>query len=277
MSFEQIVLVPGFDGLSFNQALALLAPYSPRLAFNFEQPAGNLWTDTARTTPVTTLGQSIAGITNRVTGATVHAAQGTGTKCPIWSSFTAASGKTVYGARADGTDDSWQVASFDLSDTDEVTIIGGFRKLSDAAAGGMFEHTANFGSVAGSFYCWSQDLTSEYASGARGTAAAVTSQVANTTSATYNAPHSVSLATTHDISGDLSKLWLNNVAVTSGAGDKGAGNFANSTFNIGQRNAATQPFNGWYAPWLFVCGNIVPDAIHQKIARAMAKKLGLSI
>jgi hypothetical protein len=275
MSFEQILLVPGFDGLSFNQALALLTPYSPRLAFNFEQPAGNLWTNTARTTPVTTLGQSIAGITNRVTGATVHAAQGTGIKQPIWSSFTAASGKTVYGAKADGTDDCWQVSSFDLSDTDEVTIIGGFRWL--AGTGLALEQTATFSSNIGSFYLLTGTdvAVTGWQFNARGSGFSSSTQRSTITAAS---PKSAAITAYCDISTDLIRVVENNVVSTDNSSDdKGVGNFANATLNIGQRNATTLPYNGWYAPWLFICGDIVPDAIHQKIARAMAKKLGLSI
>lgn len=81
---SQVLLIPGIGRMTFAGALRLLQPYSPRLAANFMDPAGSLYTDASRTTQVTTLGNRIRSFTNFVTGQP-HGAATSDAKSPLFA------------------------------------------------------------------------------------------------------------------------------------------------------------------------------------------------
>ena len=185
--------------------------------------------------------------------------------------ITEAGVRDVYASLFDGADDCLQVSGFDLSDTDEVTVIAGVRKLSDAALGCVVEFTANASSNNGAFYLFAP-ITNGVANAqfaSRGTTAigATVSGIA--------APITLNLAGKGNISGDISRLTANGVTVTVTT-DQGTGNYSNDTLNIGQRNNATLPLNG-YVHYLFICGAIVPDAVLTRIYRGLGPRIGLTV
>lgn len=145
----------------------------------------------------------------------------------------------------DGSDDGMATASIDFTATDKMSVFAGVEKESESQFGVIVENgtlstnantfmvqaNATFGAV-------------DWQSGSRGDAAF---DVSGGQIATSNdlQPALVVLSGLHDISGDSSILRLNGAQVATGTGDKGAGNFANATLDIGARdNAASVFFDG---------------------------------
>ena len=181
--------------------------------------------------------------------------------------------KSVYGARF-ATDDCLRLTGLDLSGKDEVTVIAVVRKLSDAAQAIIVEHTGNVFSNNGAFALLAPDspTSQRFEWAIRGT----NTLINNTSAAAYDAPTSRVICGKGDISGDSNTLIIDNSLIATLAADLGTGNLANSTLNIGQRNADSLPFDGWIMQ-LFVCTAIVPDAVLQKISKGGARKQGRTI
>lgn len=182
---------------------------------------------------------------------------------------------SISGARFDGVDDCLQISNFDLSNTDEITILGGFRALANNSM--ICELTANSATNLNSFYLFfGVDRTTGFNFLGHGSAVAVqASHVAG--GVTSIAPITAAVTATGDISGDIVKIWTNNVLGTNATGDQGTGNYVNSSLFIGQRNATSSPFNGWIIPWLFICGDIVPDDVADKLELVTMKKIGTAL
>lgn len=141
-----------------------------------------------------------------------------------------------------GTDDGMSTAAIDFTGTDKMSVFAGVRKLSDSLQV-IAENTPSTGSfieIVGS----PVGPAAQYSSGSRGTATGKINQFA-VSAASFAAPITNVLTSTHDIFGDLSTIRINGAASgTNGIGDKGAGNFGNHELWIGIRNNLTLPFNG---------------------------------
>jgi len=151
----------------------------------------------------------------------------------------------LYHLVFDGTDD-WLVTPTITPGTDKAQIFAGVRKLSDAAAGMLVEHSANYNTNAGSFFLTAPNSTGaagNYAAASRGSAGLNAGHVAS--SATLLAPISNVVTATHDIAGNLSAIRANGAASgTNGTASKGTGNFLAYPLYIGRRAGTSLPFNG---------------------------------
>ena len=145
-----------------------------------------------------------------------------------------------YNLWFDGVDDGLATAAIDFTATDEMSVFAGLRKANDVA-GIVAELSTNMNSNAGAFYFVVNDGFWDWASKSRGDSSESSSQMAYITEA---GPATAVIATTHDISGDLTTLRKNGVAATSATGNKGLGNFGNYVLYIGRRAGASVPLNG---------------------------------
>jgi hypothetical protein len=144
-------------------------------------------------------------------------------------------------ARFDGFDDWLQHAALNLTSTDEVTVVGGLRKASDAAIGSFYELSPAADSNNGAIRLVAPhaggQLTYQYLS--RGSANAV-----STSAGDYASPHLAVLSGVGKISTDTAILRVNGVQVASSATDQGTGNYGNHPGFLGRRNGTSLPFNG---------------------------------
>jgi hypothetical protein len=143
----------------------------------------------------------------------------------------------------DGVNDSMSTSSINFTSTDKMTVFAGVRKLSDTNSGILAELSADWGSNTGSWFIHAPETggTGSYSSGSRGNAALGLSQ---RVLILQNAPDTAVLASTHDISGDLTVFRRNGTAGTNATADKGSGNFGNYPLFIGARNNASLFFSG---------------------------------
>lgn len=390
MGLGNILLVPGAGRMTFAQALRLLQPYSPRLAYNFIEPANSLFQGNTLT-PVTTvtnpvgvvIDQSQGGLGNlgaeilpnggfagttgwavrgswaisggvatasttstslisttavtaarfylvqfditsytsgtlfvRIGGgaastfnsigtktcilsssntagvefyggsiaATIdnisvrelpgnHATASSDAKRPLFNSYSLG-GKSRFGIQFDGVDDCLQVANFDLSDTDKVTVIAFTRKLTNVSFQCHVEHSSDAGTNNGSFNMFGPAASS----GARdyGFRSTGTISVPAESPTTFPAPLSAMVVGVGDISGDVSRLMVNNTQVAISTSNQGTGNYGNYTLNIGQRAGLSFALNG-YMHVLFACGTIVPDSVLTRIYRGLGPIIGVTV
>lgn len=201
----------------------------------------DLWQDTARTTPVTAAGQSVASWRLYTASGVVYAEQATGTSQPTYQ--TDANG--VPYLNFDGTNDGLVISTLDMSASDELTLVIAHRRIrATTTASSMIELTSDGASNNGGFYVrapWS----SPYVAVARGT----TSNQLNTSDSA--APISNVLTVLADISAPSLATRLNGAAAASNTSSMGTGNFANAIFTIGRRNNADLPFQGWVYGLIF--------------------------
>jgi hypothetical protein len=151
----------------------------------------------------------------------------------------------IYYLDTDGADDWMRTAStVDFSGSDKITLVQGLHKRNDAVA--MFsELSPVFDNNQGSFYnVIGTNLSSFYSSGARGGRTAALGHTAKFNPSQYPAPDTAIISITHDISGDLSRIWRNNIVGIDGTEDKGAGNFRNDFVFFYARGGSSIRFNG---------------------------------
>ena len=193
-----------------------------------------MFQDSAGTTPVTAIGDPVGKILDK-SGNGKHASQATDASRPILRHDG-----TNYYLEFDGVDDSLATAAIDFTATDEMSVFAGLRKANDVP-GIVAELSTNMNSNAGAFYFVVNDGFWDWSSKSRGDASESSSQMAYITE---TGPATAVIATTHDISGDLTTLRKNGVAATSATGNKGLGNFGNYALYIGRRAGASVPLNG---------------------------------
>jgi len=143
----------------------------------------------------------------------------------------------------DGVDDCLFTAStVNFTATDEMTVVSGARKLSDAAQGALLESSPASTNV-GRFNIFapaSTGASGNFQFSSRGTIAG-----SSATSATTLAPVSAILTGRADISSPLTELRINGaVSATNTTTSQGTGNYGNYAFFVGARNNSTTRFNG---------------------------------
>lgn len=146
--------------------------------------------------------------------------------------------------RFDGVDDSMGTASISFTSTNQMTVFGGVRKLTDTA-NIISELSVNSGTNSGSFYFVSGIDGSNpagYTFFGQGTVGG--SAVIAYLSPAVTAPNTSVLAMTGNIPGDLNTIRRNTVLGVNGTGDQGAGNYGNYPLYIGSRAGTSLRFNG---------------------------------
>jgi hypothetical protein len=145
----------------------------------------------------------------------------------------------------DGADD-WMrtAATVDFSGSDKLTLIQGLHKRNDNVS--MFnELSPLFSGNQGSFFnVTGTNESSFYSSSSRGANVATTLQTAKFNPSQYPAPDTAIISITHDIPGDLSRIWRNGVVGIDGTGEKGTGNFRNDHVYFYSRAGTGIRFNG---------------------------------
>lgn len=149
---------------------------------------------------------------------------------------------SIRGIQFDGVDDWLSTAAIDFSNSDEVTVVAGVRKLSDAALNATVVEIGNVNvSAVGTFTIAAPGGNAgSYGIGSRGTSSAGTSSTLNSAPA----PDTAVLTGQGKISTDTGTLRRNGTQIASAVADQGTGNFANAIVYIGRRGGTSLPFNG---------------------------------
>jgi hypothetical protein len=190
------------------------------------------FTDTAGTTQVTTTAQAVARVNDK-SGLGNNATQSTLGNRPLTTTI----GSGLPGIQFDGSDDWLQTADIDFSNSDEVTIVAGVRKLADAGRAMIAEGSG----ATGVFRLEGPtSATPTYGAGHQG--ANGTGVLAAQTG--YAAPHSAVVTGLLDLGAPLARLRVNGSQVQQNNAVTGGGNFISSIIYIGRRSGGTLPYNG---------------------------------
>lgn len=196
-----------------------------------------MFQDSGGATPVTAVGQAVGRINDK-SGNGYHATQATAASRPILRQD--AGGR--YYLEFDGVDDSLATASIDPNGADKVQAVIGLRKVSDAAFACFLETGPSINTTNGTiaFFAPLTASGANYSFGSRGTT------LRNPVVSTYTAP----ITNVYAVVADIATPFLN-TRVNGGAGifnntlTQGTGTYLTQPLNIGRRNGATSPFNGW--------------------------------
>lgn len=226
----------------FDAAIQIIDGFSPAALFAAgeagfwgEVTTADLWQDTARTTPVTAAGQAVASWRLRTASGVIYAEQATAGNRPLYQLDGSRGFLEFDGA----TSNRWlQTPAVNFSASDEVTVVAGFRKLSDAARATVVELT---NAATGRFTI---EAPSAAATANLIFLSSGTTPAASASSNVYPAPFSAVLTGLGKISTDTSILRVNGAQINSVATDQGTGNFSNAIVYIGRRGGASQPFSG---------------------------------
>ena len=132
-------------------------------------------------------------------------------------------------------------AAVNFSATDEMSVFAGVRKVADGATGFVCEHTADSGSLSGSFGLAMPTgvAVNSFNYVSRGS---VGSQ--NALANSLPSPVSAVITCLSEISADTNTTRRNSVLVQSVTTDQGAGNYANAVTYFGARAGTSLYFNG---------------------------------
>lgn len=227
-----------------------------------------LFQDDAGTIPVTASGDPVGRILDK-SGRGNHATQATAGSRPTF--------REVGGLRYlefDGVDDFLVTGNINFTSTDKLSVFAGLRKSSDAATAALLELSVSRDTNNGTFavFAPSGAGANKFLMSSKGTV----QSDALTTSTTYNAPVTVALSGSGDISGDMTTLRLNGQAVAATATDQGAGNYGTYPLYIGRRGGTTLPFNG-QLHGLVIRGASTVSANISSMEAYMANKTGITL
>lgn len=201
-----------------------------------------MFQDVAGTIPVTAVEQPVALQLDKSGKGNHRIAPGPTPSRPILKQDA----NGIYYLDTDGTDD-WMrtAATVDFSGSDKVTLVKGLHKRNDSAS--IFnELSAN--SNDGSAFSVVSGLNASYGRysslGTGSYTGDLGGNVAYFSSALHPAPDTAIISATHNISGDLSRIWRNNVVGIDGTANKGTGNFRNDYVYFYSRAGSTFRFNG---------------------------------
>jgi len=145
-------------------------------------------------------------------------------------------------AKFDGVDDWLESGVVDMTSTDEVTVLAGVTKLSDAAAGVVLESSSGGGFSVGSIAIYAPSAAAPDV-GFR-TGGNISPSPASVTSGGMPAPAKCLLAGIGRISTDTAILRVNGVQAATSAADQGTGNYAAQKFYMGRRGGVSLSCNG---------------------------------
>lgn len=172
----------------------------------------------------------------------------------------------------DGLDDFYTVSGL-VPNSDEVFVLAGVQKVSDAALGMVLEYPANLNANAG-FNVTSPDgpALPRFGAVSRGATSAQTV----TTASTYAAPSAAVLAVESKISAPLLSIDINGVAGSPNTSSQGGGAFGSFDLYIGMRAGTSFPFKGFMVRPTFAFR--LPSAANEaRAARYLGALMGVSV
>tara|TARA_R110000764_G_C11029370_1_gene385332 strand:- start:35395 stop:36642 length:1248 start_codon:yes stop_codon:yes gene_type:complete len=179
---------------------------------------------------------------------------------------------SVHYLRFDGVDDAMATPTIDFTGTDEMSVLAGVRKLSDAAAGYVLETSPNYFNNNGT-------IAITFPNGTSATAA----YLSKGTAAGYNIASSVAAPLTavltglSSISGATMGFRVSGTPYTSLVVDAlGTGNYGNWPLYIGARNGSSTYFNG-NIYGLTVRGALTDATTLANAEKLLAKKTGVTL
>lgn len=223
------------------------------LFYNGEQGAwydpsdlSTLFQDSAGTTPVTTVGQSVGKMLDK-SGRGNHALQATAAQKPTYQVDGSGFAYLLF----DGVDDNMATNTI-TPNTDSVQVFAGVRKLGNLTGVIIESSDVGLGNVAGTFGL----LTATgYLFGSTGTTTAVS------TSLDYLGADTKVLTLVNKISADALVARLNSVPLAVNTADQGVANYLPYPLNIGHRNTLNAiPFFGRIYSLITRFGDIPPDS-----------------
>ena len=259
-------------GLGARSVVGGVPAYNPAVLFeNGEQGAwydpsdlSTLWADVDATIPAV-IGGRVARMDDK-SGRGNHALQATEASRPFLRK-----GDTRYYLDF-FVSSTMSVAAFNMSATDEMTVIAGVRKANDTSLRMVCELTTNAGGTTGGFF-----LTAPFSTGAsgnygffcRGNAGS-----AAATSATALAPRNAVITGLGKISTDQMIIRRDGVEEGSQVANQGTGNFANAALHIGSRAGTGSFFASGELYGLVIRGNLTTGADLTNAESYMTSKTG---
>jgi hypothetical protein len=201
-----------------------------------------MYQDSAGTTPVTAVGQSVGKILDK-SGRNNHASQATAASRPVLQQ----DGNGKYYLAFDGVDDTMTTAAIDFTATDKMSVFAGVNKQTNTGANMLVE--LGPGGGAGSFYVAAPDSGANYSFAVAGS---VANAQAGFTATTFTAPITNVISCNYDTAeadraGEV-KPRVNGVVPTLtglGGASCGSGPFgASFALYVGRRGGLSLPFNG---------------------------------
>lgn len=179
-----------------------------------------------------------------------------------------------YYLQFDGVDDFLSTANIDFSATDEMTVVAGVRKLSDASAGHVVELSGSVSANNGAFYMAAPNSpnTSNYIYTTKGSATLNFGISPNS----YAAPRLDVLTGLSSILGDSVILRVNGAQIAADIDDNGVGNFGTYPLFIGRRGGISNAFNG-HLFGLVIRGKTTAGADLTNVETFVAGKTGVTI
>lgn len=247
----------GFDSASE----LILAFNGPKVWYDLSNVA-TLQQDSAGTIPVALAGDPIGRVMD-ISGANNHATQAVALSCPLW--------QTTFAA-FDGVNDSWATPAIDFTATNQLTVIVGIRKLSDAASAAVTELSASVSLNTGAFTVWAPlTAAANFTTSASGLTAA-----SNALASGNAAPKTAVVSGQFALSPGSNICRVNGASGATSATALGGGTFGNYPLYIGRRGGTTLPLNGnLYG--VIILGRAVSTAELRILENYMAGKAGIVI
>lgn len=228
-----------------------------------------LFQDSAGTIPVTADGDPVGLILDK-SGLGNHAFQVTLASRPTYRTDG-----TLHWLEFDGVND-WLVttAVLPITGTDKITILVGQRHLVNSPDGTILELSPTRVANTNSFTLFSSSGGNKYSWLLRGSGA--TSNWANATSSTFNAPHTGVLSCLGKISPSNATLRVNGGQVGQRTTATGTGNWGSYPLYIGRRGGASLPWKGRLYG-LIVRNALTADPLLSAAEAYMATKTGVTL
>lgn len=191
-----------------------------------------MFQDSAGTTPVTAVGQSVGKILDK-SGRGNHATQATAGNQPVLQQDS--SGR--YYLLFNGTSSSMATSNINFTTTDKMFVCAGLRKSVDSSYPVLAEISSSWSLNSGTFTLGGGDPNG-YAFGSRGTASSASVVIG------YDAPITNVLSGLGNISANQSILRINGTQAASSSLNQGTGNYGNYPLYLGSRAGFSLFFNG---------------------------------
>lgn len=249
---------------------SLFANNEQGFAFDFND-LSTMYQDSAGTIPVTGVGQPVGRVLDK-SGRGNHATQSTSARRPILQQNTTTG---AYYLLFDGVDDCLMTENVDFSSGNEIILVAGVRKLSDAKSGMVCELSTSAETSLKAFAMLAPASNGAYHYNFRslgtGGLSSGTPAVTN-----YPAPHSAVLTAKGKISSSLCSLTINRATTTSDNSSQGTGNYGNYPIYIGMRAGTSLAFNGHIYSLIGIARLAISTEI-TNAENAIAKNVGVTL